>query len=98
MTDQATQIREAVKQIEFRAMGSQIMAAVESHDPNARALLDEVPAWFADWEQTLSRFRESSELSNLNRAAGGASPLPVSDTLWKVLQLALQAAHYTGGL
>lgn len=87
-----------MQQITFRAMGSEIMAAIESHDPDAEMLLDEVQGWFAEWEQTLSRFRDDSELNLLNRSAGGAVPVPVSETLWNVLQMAVQAAHYTGGL
>ena len=47
-------------------MGSQVLAAVESSDPEAARLLAEVPRWFAGWEQTLSRFKEDSELSQLN--------------------------------
>ena len=87
-----------VQKIEFRAMGSHMLAAVESDDPNISRLLDEVPGWFAEWEQALSRFKVDSELSGLNRASGAASPVPVSETLWTVLQLALRAAHDTGGL
>src|SRR6476469_3528208 len=98
MAERATQTMEKVQQTAFRAMGSQMLAAVESYDPQARSLLAEVPGWFAAWEQTLSRFKEDSELSQLNRAGRGLLPVPVSDTFWTVLQLALQAAHYTGGL
>src|SRR5437868_13955124 len=98
MIDQAIQIEKQIQQIEFRAMGSQILAAVRSDDPGAGSLLAEVPGWFAEWEQTLSRFKEDSELSQLNTIGSISTPIHVSDTLWTVLQLALQAAHYTGGL
>src|SRR5438552_6997434 len=98
MAERATQSTERVQQIAFRAMGSQMLAAVESYDPQARTLLAEVPGWFEEWEQALSRFRDNSELSQLNRAGHTLLPVPVSDTFWTVLQLALQAARYTGGL
>jgi thiamine biosynthesis lipoprotein len=93
-----TQTMEHVQQIEFRAMGSQVLAAVESADPEVARLLAEVPRWFAGWEQTLSRFKEDSELSQLNGIGSISAPVPVSDTLWRVLELSLQAARYTRGL
>ena len=89
---------EKVQQIAFRAMGSQMLAAVESYDPQARSMLAEVPGWFEGWEQSLSRFKEDSELSRINHTGRSTLPIPVSDTFWTVLQLALQAAHFTGGL
>src|SRR5437764_784301 len=98
MANETAQVKERVQQIEFRAMGSQILAAIESEDPEAGSLLAEVPRWFAEWEQTLSRFKEDSELSRLNNVESSCVPIPVSDTLWKVLRVALRAAQYTGGL
>src|SRR5437763_12527437 len=98
MVNWTTQTLEKIHQIEFRAMGSQMLAAVKSDDPEAGSLLAEVPHWFAEWEQTLSRFKADSELSQLNGIGSISAPVPVSDTLWTVLQLALQAAHYTEGL
>src|SRR5438046_7556462 len=98
MADQATHIEEGLQRIEFRAMGSQMLAAVESDDPKVGSVLAEVPGWFAGWEQTMSRFKEDSELSRLNGTRGVSAPVPVSYTLWNMLQLALQAADYTGGL
>jgi thiamine biosynthesis lipoprotein len=86
-----------IQQIEFRAMGSEMLAAVRSDRPEVAALLEEVPRWFAEWEETLSRFREESELSRLNRS-GSDRPVVVSDTLWKVLKIALEAAHNTDGM
>ena len=57
MSDQLIATTEQVQQLEFRAMGSQMLAAVEADTPEAAALLVEVPRWFEDWEQALSRFR-----------------------------------------
>jgi thiamine biosynthesis lipoprotein len=88
---------EPIQQIEFKAMGSQIMAAVKSDRPEVGALLADVPRWFAEWEQALSRFRPESELSKLNNS-GSDAPRAVSDTLWRVLNVALNAANSTNGM
>lgn len=85
-----------MQKIEFRAMGCQMLAAVDSHADGIEAVLSRVPEWFDEWEQSLSRFREDSELSRLNRAEG--EPVPVSSTLWNVLQAALEAERASGGL
>jgi len=85
-----------MKRIEFHAMGSRMMAAVESPSPQAELALQRLPAWFEDWEQVLSRFRPDSELSRLNRQAG--QPVAVSETLWEVFQAAREAERRTGGL
>src|SRR5439155_4250067 len=78
---------------EFRAMGSNMMALLQSDAPFAGESLAQVPGWFEGWEQQLSRFRPDSELSLLNNRAG--RPVPVSPELWEVLQLALAAAEDT---
>ena len=97
MSDLRTAEVGAVQTIEFRAMGTQVLAAVASDSPEAASILAEVPAWFEAWEQVFSHYRENSELSLLNRA-GGSVPVIVSEALWDVLQSALQVARYTGGL
>lgn len=81
-------------QIEFKAMGCQMLAALD--DDEQGEALKQVPAWFEEWEQSLSRFRENSELSELNRRAG--QYVPVSPVLWEVLNVALVAAEQSGGL
>jgi thiamine biosynthesis lipoprotein len=73
-----------------------MLAILDAPAPRARPKLAGVPGWFESWEQSLSRFRESSELSQLNRSPG--APVPVSQTLWSVLQLALRAEEQSGGL
>lgn len=83
-------------QIDFRAMGCQMLAILDAPVPRARPKLAHVPEWFESWEQSLSRFRESSELSQLNRSQG--VPVEVSQTLWSVLQAALRAEEQSGGL
>jgi thiamine biosynthesis lipoprotein len=98
MIDQMIPTAEQIQQLEFRAMGSQMLAAVDSPTPEAAAALADVPRWFAEWEQALSRFKDDSELSCLNRTAGSGTWVPVSDPFWAVLGLALEAAGATAGL
>jgi thiamine biosynthesis lipoprotein len=53
-------------------------------------------ALFETWEETLSRFHPTSELSQVNQQAG--QPTRVSALLWEVLTTALTAAQATDGL
>jgi thiamine biosynthesis lipoprotein len=59
-------------------------------------VLRQVPGWFEGWEQCLSRFRANSELSQLNADAGFW--IPLSETLWSVLTVALEAARQSEGV
>jgi len=81
--------------IEFRAMGSQILAALDTNQENS-AVLKRVPGWFDRWEDSLSRFRPDSELNRLNNSSG--APIKVSRTLWDVLTLGLEEANESGGI
>src|SRR5512136_424626 len=83
-----------MQRLEFRAMGCHMTAVLDA-DQRA-APLEAVPAWFEAWEQTFSRFRADSELSQLNRRAGQWTR--VSASLWDVVHLALVAARWTDGL
>ncbi|MBX0328959.1 FAD:protein FMN transferase, partial [Oscillochloris sp. ZM17-4] len=85
-----------MERLEFRAMGCQMLAVIDADGEEAAAALRQVPGWFEEWEQCLSRFRPSSELSRLNADAGYW--LPLSDTLWSVLSAALAAARESGGV
>ena len=85
-----------MRQIEFRAMGCKIFAALDSPSGRNTRRLEQLPVWFEAWEQTLSRFRQDSELSLLNQSAG--TPVRVSDTLWEVFQVAQRAESTSGGL
>src|SRR6266566_3098592 len=85
-----------MQQITFRAMGSQMLAAVDSSAASGAESLVSIPQRFADWERSLSRFLEESELSKLNRSQG--RPVRVSAVLWDVVTSALQAAQLTEGL
>jgi thiamine biosynthesis lipoprotein len=84
-----------IHQIEFRAMGSQMSAALDSQSGKAIQKLELLPSWFERWENCLSRFRENSELCTLNRSAGRW--VQVSDTLWRVFLAAWKAYKGSGG-
>jgi thiamine biosynthesis lipoprotein len=85
-----------MKRLKFHAMGSHMLAAIDSELPAAGQILQQIPDWFESWEQALSRFRLDSELSRLNHSGGW--PIAVSDTLWDVFHAARQAEQDTGGL
>ena len=78
-------------------MGTEILACLDVDSGQPPAILAEVPRWFEDWEQTLSRFRPDSELSRLNQAVDH-QPARVSAALWDVFQSARAAQDFTDGL
>ena len=84
-----------IHRLQFRAMGTDMLACVDTDSNQPPAILADAPTWFADWEQTLSRFRPDSELARLNRAD---RPAEVSPVLWDVFQHALRAERATEGL
>ena len=59
-----------MKTIVFNAMGSRIFIALDTEDMAAIAEAVKIQQLFEEWEQTLSRFRISSELSEINRHPG----------------------------
>ncbi|MDD2923370.1 MAG: FAD:protein FMN transferase [Anaerolineales bacterium] len=85
-----------VHRLQFRAMGTDMLVCVDNGSEQPPVELADVPNWFEEWEQVLSRFRLTSELSRLNRASG--QPIAVSQTLWQVFQSALAAEKNTNGL
>jgi FAD:protein FMN transferase len=85
-----------IHKIDFRAMGCHMFVALDLPLENQAVDLEQVPSWFEAWEQSLSRFRETSELSQLNHSAG--TPFQVSETLWDVLQEALTSERLSFGL
>jgi thiamine biosynthesis lipoprotein len=85
-----------VHRLHFRAMGTEMLVCVDNGSEKSPVELADVPGWFEEWEQVLSRFRIDSELTRLNRASNQL--VPVSETLWQVFQSALSAEKYTGGL
>jgi FAD:protein FMN transferase len=85
-----------MQRLEFRAMGCQMLAIVDSDDAGVSEVLAQVPGWFEAWESSLSRFRSDSELSALNAADG--KPFHASETMWQVLKVAMRAAGTSDGL
>ncbi len=79
----------------FRAMNTAVDIWSFCGDDGTR-MLDQAERFFRQVERRMSRFDRSSELSRLNRAAGGA--VQISDELYDVVELALAAAEATGGL
>ena len=80
--------------LEFRAMGSDMLAVVDSE--SRPAVLSDIPEWFEEWEQVLSRFRYDSELTRLNQVH--EKKVYVSATLWDVFLAASEAEKLTDGL
>lgn len=85
-----------IYRIDFKAMGCHMLAMLDTLSPEAPELLRQVPVWFEEWEQSLSRFRAESELNRLNRSAGW--PVPVSQPLWDVFLAAVEAEAASEGL
>jgi thiamine biosynthesis lipoprotein len=81
---------------EFRAMGSRIFLAMDSEKDPWPEFGVQVSGWFDEWEQSLSRFRSTSELCEFNRLSGGWQP--VSEAFWQVLELALAVERKTDGI
>jgi len=77
-------------------MGCQMLAGLDGQTGRAAHQLEKVPVWFETWEQALSRFRQDSELNELNRQSN--QPVPVSQILWDVLKSARWAYEYSQGL
>ncbi len=84
-----------IHRLQFRAMGTGMLVCVDNGADVPPSILADVPTWFADWEQTLSRFKPDSELARLNRAD---RPVEVSPLLWDVFHHALRASALTDGL
>jgi thiamine biosynthesis lipoprotein len=85
-----------MEKIEFRAMGSSMLAALEGEGTELQGALARVPRWFEQWEWHLSRFRPGSELNEFNRQAG--SWVEVSPVMWQVLQAARRVEEASRGL
>jgi thiamine biosynthesis lipoprotein len=85
-----------MKTITFKAMGSQIFIAMDTEDPIIAERALDARGWFENWEQSLSRFRLTSELCEVNRHPG--FPVKVSEPFLEVVQLALAMENKTDGL
>jgi thiamine biosynthesis lipoprotein len=79
----------------FHAMGTEVELLLDAElGERADRALDRARAEFERLEQVMSRFREDSELSQLNGAGGSPSASP---DLVRVVELALEARVSTGG-
>ena len=85
-----------MKTIEFHAMGSKIFIAMDTDDLQVMDEALNARDWFEEWEEVLSRFRLTSELSQINRNPG--QPIKVSETLFEVASLAQMVETRTHGL
>lgn len=85
-----------MQSIEFRAMGSGILALLDREETASREIIQQVPGWFEEWEAALSRFRPESELNRLNNS--DPEEAIVSPVLCAVVGEALHAAAETDGL
>jgi thiamine biosynthesis lipoprotein len=82
----------------MRALGSAVRLTVDgSADGAAVRAWDAVRAEFDAVDRSLSRFRDDSELTRLNRLAGSATVVPVSRRLRTALALVDRAGRVTGG-
>jgi thiamine biosynthesis lipoprotein len=78
----------------FRAMNTDVSLLLLSNARHAALTLDAAEWFFLQTEWRLSRFRESSELSTLNRERS----ICASRTLYEIVALAVQAFRDTGGV
>jgi len=85
-----------VLELHFRAMGCQILVLLDTEEDDAADALQALPFQFDAWEAVLSRFRQDSELSRLNRDP--RDHFTVSPVLWEVLSLSLHAAEQSSSL
>ena len=81
---------------EFSAMNTTVVSAAEGAQAHLQRGFARVRRFVAAAEQRFSRFRPTSELSQLNEAAGGW--FPVSADMMAVLQEAQALHELTGGL
>jgi FAD:protein FMN transferase len=85
-----------MKTIIFNAMGSRIFIALDTDDEAVIAEGSKIQPLFEEWEQSLSRFRISSELSELNRHPG--VPKKMSRVFSEVMRAAEHAVEISDGL
>jgi len=78
-------------------MGTYMMVTVYASDEaTGRQAIAAAFARVEEIEAVTSHFREGSDLSKLNRAAGGPA-LPIGKELWTILRRCLEVSEETGG-
>ena len=85
-----------MKTFSFRAMGSKILIAIDTENTHVMDEVFKARDWFEEWEEALSRFRISSELSQFNHNAG--MPVKVSKPFFEVAALAQKVSRKTNGM
>lgn len=86
------------RSFERRAMGSPLrLTVVGAADGAALVAWGVVSAEFELAEQAMSRFREASDLTSVNRAAGSGRPIEVDRRLRRALVAAWRAQRVTAG-
>jgi thiamine biosynthesis lipoprotein len=80
----------------FPAMGTDIQVLLDTDEESAWLAFLEVPVWFEQWEQHLSRFRPDSELSYVNTHP--EKLIHVSEIFAEVMNLAIQVEQRSHGL
>jgi len=81
---------------EFRAMNTGILLAGEGERESVETGFSLAQKYIEDSEKRFTRFSSQSELSQLNRSAGGW--FDASKEMFEVISLALQLYRQTGGL
>lgn len=85
-----------MKTYSFQAMGSRILVAMDTESEDFADWCAKTVKWFEEWEQIFSRFRLTSELSELNSKSG--EWVWVSSVFWQVFRLSLKVKEMTHGL
>lgn len=85
-----------MKTLTFNAMGSRIFIAIDTDNESVVETALKTPQWFESWEESLSRFRITSELSQINQHPG--SRRMVSPAFQEVMIAAENAEKLSGGL
>jgi thiamine biosynthesis lipoprotein len=83
---------------QFRAMNTDIELSLVCDGFVMSEAVELAIEWYEEVERVFSRFREDSELSRLNRSAGGNAPVMISSMMRDVLQLTLWYQEMTGGI
>lgn len=85
-----------MKNFTFTAMGSRIFIAIDTDEPQVFAEAQKAKSWFEEWEQVFSRFRMTSELSEINRHPGVSKK--TSDVFFEMMETAQHAEKLSDGL
>ncbi|MDA8442901.1 MAG: FAD:protein FMN transferase [Peptococcaceae bacterium] len=84
--------------LSFHSMDTlvEVRAIADRHSEEFKAALQQTPQWFAQVEDSVSRFKPGTELSQVNQANGGT--FAVSPIFLTLMEQSLQAARHTGGI